>query len=259
MESDPHPWIAALRHSHDRLASLVQPLSPDELRARSYCTDWSIAQVLSHLGSGAEIALLNLNAGLEGTDQPGREAYQAIWDRWNAKSPDEQAADALTYDERHVERLEGLTDEQLANLHLSMFGMELDAAQIIGLRLGEHAVHTWDVAVALDPMAQVASDAVALLIDRVPLLAGRLGKPQGRELRLRIHTSGPERDFFLQVGDGVELTPWSDQPVDGELRLPAEALLRLVYGRLDPQHTPSVELTGEGVTLDDLRAVFPGF
>ena len=32
--------------------------SPDQLRAQSYDDDWTIAQVLSHLGSGAEIGEL---------------------------------------------------------------------------------------------------------------------------------------------------------------------------------------------------------
>ena len=38
--------------------------------------------------------------------------------------------------------------------------------------------------------------------------------------------------------------------------LPAEALCRLVYGRLDPEHTPVVD-DAEGM-LHTLRAVFPG-
>jgi hypothetical protein len=50
--------------------------------------------------------------------------------------------------------------------------------------------------------------------------------------------------------------------VDGEqslpaLRLPAEAVVRLVYGRLDPAHTPPVG--SQEVDLDDLRPIFPGF
>ena len=56
MERDPRIWIAVLRNSHERLASLVSPLTPEQLRGPAYPTEWSIAQVLSHLGSGAEIA-----------------------------------------------------------------------------------------------------------------------------------------------------------------------------------------------------------
>ena len=46
--------LAAVHRSHDRLAAALADLSADRLSAPSY-HDWSIAQVLSHLGSGAEI------------------------------------------------------------------------------------------------------------------------------------------------------------------------------------------------------------
>ncbi len=40
---------------------------------------------------------------------------------------------------------------------------------------------------------------------------------------------------------------------------PLEAAMRLIAGRLGPTHTPSdVTVTGN-VTLEDLRAVFPGY
>ena len=65
METSPDPWIGTLRRSHDRLQALVEPLGQDQLEQRSYASEWSIAQVLSHLGSGAEIFSLFLDAGLD--------------------------------------------------------------------------------------------------------------------------------------------------------------------------------------------------
>jgi uncharacterized protein (TIGR03083 family) len=256
VETNPHRWIAALRHSQDRLASVAQPLTPEQLRGPSYHS-WTIAQVLGHLGSQAEIFTAWLTAAVEGTEPPGREFMQPIWDAWNGRSPEEQAADSIADNERLVERFEGLTDDHLARMHLNLFGMELDAAGLLRLRLAEHALHTWDIAVALDPTARVAPDAVALLIDTLGFLADRVGQPQGRAFRLRVRTSEPERYLSLRVGDEVELTEWEDGSADGELRIPGEAFLRLVYGRLDPEHSPDVELTG-AVALDDLRGVFPG-
>ena len=41
------------------------------------------------------------------------------------------------------------------------------------------------------------------------------------------------------------------------VRLPAAAFVRLVYGRLDADHTPASAVT-EGIDLDDLRKAFPG-
>jgi len=54
METNPRRWIGALRGAQDRLASLVKPLTPEQLRGPSYHS-WSIAQVLGRLGSQAEI------------------------------------------------------------------------------------------------------------------------------------------------------------------------------------------------------------
>ena len=71
MEASPDPWISALRHSHDRLRASVEPLGPDQLAQRSYPSEWTIAQVLSHLGSQAEIFGLMLEAGLAGQEPPG--------------------------------------------------------------------------------------------------------------------------------------------------------------------------------------------
>ena len=164
METSPDPWIDALRYSHDRLRTLVGPLDLDQLEQPSYASEWSIAQVLSHLGSQAEIFSLFLDAGLGGSDPPGREAFAPIWDAWNARSPQDQAADALRVDGALVERFESLDDKQRERLHVELFGMNLDTTGLARMRLGEHAVHTWDVAVALDPAATVAPDAVHLLV-----------------------------------------------------------------------------------------------
>jgi len=256
MESNPRTWIAAVRRSQDRLASLVQTLTPEQLRGPSY-HDWTIAQVLGHLGSQAELFMGWVTAALEGTDPPGRETMQPIWDAWEARSPEEQAADSIAYNERLVQHFERLTDDELARMHLNLFGMELGPADLPRLRLAEHTLHTWDIAVALDPTARVAPDAVALLIDTLGFLANRAGKPQAKRFRLHVRTSEPEREFSLQVGDEVELAEWTDGAADSEMRIPAEAFLRLIYGRLDPEHTPAVETSGE-ITLDDLRAIFSG-
>jgi len=255
METSPGPWIDALRHSHDHLQALVESLDLGQLQQRSYCTEWSIAQVLSHIGSSAEVFGLWLDAGLSGQDPPGSDAFGPIWSTWNAKEPQAQAVDGLRADETAVERLESLDPDQRGRLRLNLFGMDLDAAGLARLRVGEHAIHTWDVAVALDPSATVQPDAVGLLVDTIGQLTAWAGKPDGKQRQLRIQTSDPERHFVLETGTAVTLTAADgDHPPD--LRLPAEAFIRLVYGRLDPAHTPPVE-TGS-TALEELRPLFPG-
>ena len=252
-------WLTVLRESQGALADLVSPLSPDEVEQPSYASEWSIAQVLSHLGSGAEIFDLFLTAGLDGSAAPGGDAFGPIWQTWNDKSPQQQAADGLRADAGFVDRVSGLDDEQVAGWRLEMFGSEQRLADVLRLRLGEHTVHSWDIAVARDDDAVLLPNAVALLIDHLAQLVARAGKPPAQPVTVRVTTTDPSRE--LHVAPRRRDRRASDasgeaSPADATLRLPAEALIRLLYGRLDPAHTPSVE--SSGVDLDLLRQAFPG-
>ena len=258
MEADPRRWLTVLGASAARLRTLVEALAPTDLGARSYAREWTVAQVLSHLGSQAEIFDMFLDAGLSGQQPPGQEAFPAVWDAWNKRTPQQQAHDSLDATDRFIARLEGLSDETLAR-PIKLFGMDLLIGDIARLRVAEHSVHSWDIAVTFDPAAVVAADAVALLIDSVAALVARGGKPQGRNFDLHVRTTAPDRDFLLSVHATAELRTFAGELRAGSLDLPAEALVRLVYGRLDAAHTPALTLVADDVTVDDLRRVFPGF
>src|SRR3954470_2744052 len=101
--------IAALRSGHDHLASLVNGLTDDQLTGPSGASEWKVADVLSHLGSGAKITLAGFRSSLDGTPEPAGEFNQSVWDRWNAMAPQDQAAGFLEHDERLVASLEALT------------------------------------------------------------------------------------------------------------------------------------------------------
>jgi uncharacterized protein (TIGR03083 family) len=240
--------IDALVASAQQLAALVDPLTPDQLRQSAYPSEWTIADVLSHLGSGGVMTRRRLD-GEEFEMQP-------IWDEWNAKSPDRQAADALEADRAFLARLGSLTPEDRAR-RFELGPLDLDLASALRLRLSEHVQHTWDVAVALDPTATISPDAAELLIDPLGMMAGFAGRPTGVERTITIDTRAPTRRFELVLGaDGVALSPRRTAGTP-DLELPAEALIRLVGGRLDPDHTPAVN--DPGSTLDELRRVFTGY
>ena len=128
--------------------------------------------------------------------------------------------------------------------------------ELVGLRLNEHALHTWDIEVMLDASVGLPEDATALVIDNLSLIARFTGRPEGEERTIAIHTTGPGRDIALRLSTaGVEVGPGQPGPPP-DLVLPAEAFCRLVYGRLDPDHTRPFR--GDAALLDELRAVFPG-
>jgi uncharacterized protein (TIGR03083 family) len=259
---DPNDWINELRASHDRFAALVEPMSSEQVQLPSCAEEWTIAQVASHLGSSAEIFELFLAAGLDSLPVPGHEVFGPIWDRWNNLPPTAQARESIAANTALVTRLEQIPAGEQAAFALSIFGMDVDLSGFAAMRLGEHVLHTWDIAAALDPAAGLPSTAAGLLLETVAQTAARGGRPaEGRDVV--IATTDPERRFVLSVWPEVALRPVADglgtsSDTDVEaLRLPAEALIRLVYGRLAPSHTP--EGVEESAQLDRLRTVFPGF
>jgi uncharacterized protein (TIGR03083 family) len=259
--SDNTELQTVLRSSHRRLEEATRPLTDEEIAGPSYCADWSTAQVLSHIGSGAQIFGLLLDAGLAGSEQPGREEFSRIWDVWNAMSPTEQARNSITADEALLDRIAAAPAEELDAMQMTLFGGPADATRLLGMRLSEHAIHTWDVIVIRDPDAEVARDAVAWMVDWLDPAARRSGNTQGGPLEVDVTTTDPDRAFRLSVSDIVKVLPAGTAdlpPAAATVRMPASALVRLVYGRLDAEHTPAT-VEADGIDLDTLRSIFPGF
>lgn len=258
--ADPAAILAALHHSHDRLEAAVLPLTAltnDEVSGSAYPAEWSIADVLSHLGSGAEISTEVLTAALTGSPPPSQDEFVAIWDVWNAKAPLAQVTDALVTDAAFLAAVDATTPEQRAAFSVEMFNGPKDLAGFLLMRLGEHAVHTWDVRVALDPSEGLAPEAAALILTTAPGLMGYIAHPT-RDVDIAVHTLDPDRDLLLALRTGgSSLTETTEAGAEARLRLPTEAFVRLLYGRLDADHTPPVE--ADGVDLDELRGAFPGF
>jgi len=91
-------------------------------------------------------------------------------------------------------------------------------------------------------------------------MLGFLAKPEvlkGIQTTLRVETTEPDGVLSLVLGENVSL---GDAPTDvgGVLTSPAEALLRLLAGRLDEAHTPDTLTITGSVTLEQIRRVFPG-
>ena len=167
------------------------------------------------------------------------------------EDPDQQAADSISTGVAFRQRIGALTPEERGAFRLGLFGMDLDLAGLLLLRVNEQVVHGWDVHVALDPKATLFSAGVALMMDGLGLVAGR-GKPTDEAQLIAVTTEAPDRRLLLAIGPGgPSLTEAGEGDIKATLRLPAEAFVRLVFGRLDPDHTPPVQT--EGVDLDLLR------
>lgn len=250
--------LVALRASVTRLNAIVSGFDPDQLRAQAYPKEWSIAGVLSHLGSSAVVQEARLDAALAGTELDDAFVH-GIWDEWNAKNPDAQAADGLRLDRALLERLESLDDAERARVQYTLGPLSVDFTRHVELRLNEHLLHTWDIEVVLDPNATIPADGASFVLDHLAMIVQFTAKPTGVEHDVLVHTVDPARDFTISlVGESVSLSPYEPTVANRDvpnLVISAEAFVRLVYGRLDPAHTPPVRGDAD---LDELRQAFPG-
>ncbi|MEV4631552.1 maleylpyruvate isomerase N-terminal domain-containing protein [Micromonospora sp. NPDC049523] len=255
--------IAALRSGHDELAAFVRDLGPEDLVRPSGASEWQVSQVLSHLGSGAEIGLAALTAALDGAPAPDGEFNRKVWARWDAMPPAEHASGFLEANQRLVEAYEALDPTTRAELRIDLGFLPepVDVATSARFRLSEFALHQWDVEVGFNPYATVTPAAVPLLLDQTGGMLAWTGRPDalgGRQATLALRLSEPDQAYGLRLAERIELTEVPQNP-DGELVIPAEAWLRLAVGRLGERYTPEgVRVTGP-FSLDDLRKVFPGF
>ncbi len=220
--------------------------------------------MLSHLGSGAEITLAGLEAALTGADGRGPDFNQSVWDRWNAKSPAEQAADFVTANEALVSRYETSTRRPASRCASTWAScpQPVDLATAAG-----HAAQRVRPAQLGRPgRLRPGRDRCRATRPRCcstgpALMFGFLGHADALERRagtLAVHLSEPDRALRRRDRRRDRARPTSRARPDGVLTAPAEAWLRLIAGRLGPEYTPaSVTVTGDLVSLADLRAGLP--
>ena len=245
--------LPPLRASVDRLESAVRRLDDAQLRGPSYCSGWTVAQVLSHLGSAGTIMLRNVADALGGTTAPD-DFTQSVWDEWNAKAPRAQAVDSLAVDASLLDALAAVSQEDRARCTIALGPVNLSLDEAIGLRVNEHTFHTWDIEVMSYPAATLPPAETAFVIDNLGMIASFVARPTGEVRDLSVHTSAPERDFTLRLSADAAVME-AGAAGDPDVTLPAESFCRLVYGRLDPAHTPAGL---DEAALATLRKVFPG-
>jgi uncharacterized protein (TIGR03083 family) len=256
--------IAADHRTYERLARLVGRLTDDDLATPSGASEWTVAQVLSHLGSGAEITLATLRAAQAGTDRAG-DANTEVWDRWNAMSPREQADGYLRAAGELDRAYADLDPAQRSSLRVPMAFLPepADVELFTGMRLNEAAIHAWDVEVAFDRAATIPDDVAAVLVEQylgpLAFLLGFAARPAELDgpVTLTVRATSPDLTLGLTIDEQARLTAAPERS-DGELHLPAEALPRLLTGRLRQADDERAVRVHGSVSLDDLRRVFPG-
>ena len=230
--------------------------------APSGASEWTLAQVFSHIGSASEIGLAGLRAGLGDAGAAGDDFNRSVWDRWDAMGPREQVDQFLEHGEALVAGLEALNPQQRETLGVPVNFMPqpMPLELFVGMRLSELTEHGWDVRVGLDPRASLRDEDAELIAGHfsggLSFFLDFAGKADQLSEPAAVDVKGS--GYGLVIDEKASLTTTPGEPTatfDG----PLESAMRLLAGRLSPEHTPAgVTVTGN-VTLDDLRRVFPGY
>src|SRR6266508_1914990 len=132
----------ALKNEYDRVVNKVESEGTGFLEQPSYCSEWQVYQVVSHLGSGAEIFQRSLEAALDGEQALSNEGRQAIWDHFNALGPQDVYREARDRLDKLFAYLDALPAEKHNNI-VPTFAGELPLPRALLTRLNEMALHSW--------------------------------------------------------------------------------------------------------------------
>jgi hypothetical protein len=87
-EANLYPGIKAYeRREYDRFIAYLERLDAGGWVEQSYCTDWLVYQVVSHIGSGSRIRAMRVNAWVNGGPPVSREVMQGVWGLFDSLTP----------------------------------------------------------------------------------------------------------------------------------------------------------------------------
>src|ERR1019366_10431271 len=93
------------------LGAHLAQLDPDGWIEQSYCLEWRIYQVVSHISSGARIFLGSLAKWFDGGPTMGSEQMQAIWAKFNSLTPDQMLEEFQAVTTDYFARLDAFPTE----------------------------------------------------------------------------------------------------------------------------------------------------
>jgi uncharacterized protein (TIGR03083 family) len=254
------------RAEYDNLRAYLDRLPAAGLTEQSACTNWQVYQVVAHISSQPEITAATLEAGLRGAPPMTDEQRRAVWARFDAMKPEEVPPAFRANNDAFFKLIDSLTDDELGKTIPWIFG-PAPMATVLASRLNEQALHAWDVKWARDKQATLTQAALPDLIQaNIPSRVGRLAKPdQAPTLigkTINFVYSQPDGAVSFEIGkDGVQVTPGRSSSPDLTVDLPAEALIRLIWGRYDVgagQRAGQIRLSQPDLAAP-LQALFPGF
>ncbi len=221
----------AERSEIDRLGAYLAQLDSDDWIEQSYCLEWRIYQVVSHISSGGRIFLGSLANWFDGAPAMGIEQMRAIWAKFDALTPDRMLEEFQAATTDYIARLEALPSEAGVQ-EVNGFLGKVPARDMLALRLHETAIHTWDVLVSRDRTARIPEDVVSLILPAQ--LNIRALRPSAALAGKRVRLATPDGTWQRLIdfrGEKPAVEAEDAGESDIQVEAPLEEMCRLLSGR----------------------------
>lgn len=261
-----NPYAAIKKYEQtefERFSRYLEALDAGGWVEQSYCSDWLVYQVVSHIGSGSRIGGLRIAAWVGGGPAVTRESMQQIWGHFDSLKPEDMyasyadavkdylATEARTPDEAGMQEVEGFAGRR------PMYAYQLG-------RTWELALHCWDVYVTRDRAARLNADAVSLLAANLQFMNLPLDKERAAGLSalnpVAFHLTDSGCSYTLDVTAERPRVTRAESPGEGPLVIegPDEEVIRFVAGRhFVPGARPELRVSkGSAQDLASLRRAF---
>jgi uncharacterized protein (TIGR03083 family) len=258
---------SALRNEIDVLDAYLQGLTAFQWDGPTASADWNVRKVVSHLGSGADLHLRSLRTSLERVPAVTAEERQGVWGYFDSLTPDLLLPEFENRSRAYLDAIDKLSVEEGQDRLMQSFLGETPVVNFVQTRLGETALHSWDIRVGLDATARLLADTVRAHFPQVLDTLTRRSKAEARAAldgtRYGLEVFGPlETRFTLDVThEALQVSEGLNEP-HVTLRLSAEAFVRLHAGRLPLERAESageVLVDGDRDRALRLNELFAGF
>jgi uncharacterized protein (TIGR03083 family) len=256
-----------VREQVDSLTRTLRGLDDSGWNAQSACTEWTVKEVASHLTESADRFMMIVQARL--ADEPAPEFTVQLRNERRAVVKAGSGAEIADQLDKRIDTLlstvEGATDEQLART-VPVGAGEIPLAVLPLTRLREVTLHSWDIRWAHDKKAMLNPTAVPLLLEDTIETGARLAKKDalaGRDATYRLDFDGEHGGpVTVELRDGAaQIRRGAPERADVTMRLPPEAFIRLIWGRLDMEQAlaaGTVKVDGDRSAALGLNPVFRG-
>jgi uncharacterized protein (TIGR03083 family) len=248
------------------LTARLEDVGEADWQRPTACADWTVADVMAHIATGASFQVETLSRGLAGDTSPlfGDPAARAAQVEERRGRP---GAVVLAEFRANMDALLALFDR------LTPADLERPAWHVSGIhpirwfveqRLGELAIHRLDVQQALGDDHQIAPVVGDLLVDgyfdRLPrLLDGQAAGDLQATVEFRVGGSPPHRRALHVANGRATLTDAADATPDLVFEGDAVTYLLLTTGRLHPRQARAagrLRIRGDERLVERWRELF---